>query len=100
MKLILAEKMFSHSTPSIPLDETYTDFSVEKLFEEYKKAIPELTIDDSERKQALLNKTLKEKSKLEDQNQKYSKLENDFYEFKQQMSTFIDQMEKKKDNLE
>ena len=100
MKLILAEKMFSHSTPSIPLDETYTDFSVEKLFEEYKKAIPELTVDDSERKQALLNKTLKEKSQLEDQNQKYSKLEIDFNEFKQQMSTFIDQIEKKKNNLE
>jgi len=47
-----------------------------------------------------LNKTLKEKSQLEDQNQKYSKLEIDFNEFKQQMSTFIDQIEKKKNNLE
>jgi len=49
MKLIHAEKMFGHSTPSIPLDETYADFSVESLFNEYKKAIPELTIDDSQR---------------------------------------------------
>jgi len=46
MKLIHAEKMFGHS---IPLDETYADFSIESLFNEYKKAIPELTIDDSER---------------------------------------------------
>jgi len=68
MKMIHAEKMFSHSTPSIPLDETYTDFSVEKLFIEYKKAIPELTIDDSKRKQAELDKALKEKSELENQN--------------------------------
>ena len=58
MKLIHAEKMFSHSTPSIPLDETYTDFSVEKLFAEYKKAIPELTIDESIR--------LKEEIKIKD----------------------------------
>ncbi len=58
MKLIHAEKMFSHSTPSIPLDETYTDFSVEKLFTEYKKAIPELTIDESIR--------LKEEIKIKD----------------------------------
>ena len=49
MKIIHAEKMFSHSTPSIPLDETYTDFSKMNLFEEYRKAISELTIDDSER---------------------------------------------------
>ena len=49
VKIILAEKMFGHSTPTIPLDETYVDASIEKLFEEFKKVIPELTIDDSER---------------------------------------------------
>jgi len=49
MKLIHAEKMFSHSTPSIPLDETYTDFSNEALFEEYQKAILFLTISDEDR---------------------------------------------------
>jgi len=67
MKIILAEKMFGHSTPTIPLDETYAVPSVEKLFEEYKKAIPELTVNDSERKQALLDISLKEKSELEKQ---------------------------------
>ena len=93
----IAEKMMDHK---IRMEGYYFKPTKEEMFEEYKKAIPELTIDDSERKQALLNKTLKEKSQLEDQNQKYSKLENDFYEFKQQMSTFLDQMEKKKNNLE
>jgi len=78
MKMILAEKMFSHSTPSIPLDETYTDFSVEKLFAEYKKAIPELTIDDSKRKQAELDKALKEKSELENQNIELNNLKTEF----------------------
>ena len=65
MKLIHAEKMFGHSTPSIPLDETYADFSIESLFNEYKKAIPKLTIDDSER----------DKIKIENQNRKISELE-------------------------
>ena len=65
MKLIHSEKMFGHSTPSIPLDETYADFSISSLFEEYKKAISELTIDDSLRKQSKLEKIEKEKSELE-----------------------------------
>ena len=93
----IAEQMMDHK---IRMEGHYFKPTKEEMFEEYKKAIPELTIDDSERKQALLNKTLKEKSQLEDQNQKYSKLENDFYEFKQQMSTFVEQIEKKKNNLE
>ena len=49
MKIITAEKMMGHSIQTIPLDETYNIPDVEKLFTEYKKAIPELTIDDSER---------------------------------------------------
>jgi len=95
MKLILAEKMFSHSTPSIPLDETYTDFSVEKLFEEYKKAIPELTVDDSERKQALLNQAVKEKSEFEEEKIKHDKLAKDFEEFKEEMKSYIKEIGKK-----
>ena len=37
----------------------------EKLFKEYKKAIPELTIDESERLQVTNEKLKKEKSELE-----------------------------------
>ena len=65
MKIILAEKMFGHSTPTIPLDETYVDSTIDKLFEEYKKAIPELTIDDSERLRIRNNVLETEKSELE-----------------------------------
>lgn len=65
VKIILAEKMFGHTTPTIPLDETYVDATDIKLFEEYKKAIPELTIGDSSRKQILLDNALQEKSELE-----------------------------------
>jgi len=66
MKIILAEKMFGHSTPTIPLDETYVDPTIDKLFEEYKKAIPELTIDVSERLRMTNQKLEREKSELEE----------------------------------
>ncbi len=75
MKMILAEKMFSHSTPSIPLDETYTDFSNEKLFKEYKKAIPELTISDSVRQEIIIEKQKQEISDYERKESRIKELE-------------------------
>ena len=75
MKLIHAEKMFSHSTPSIPLDETYTDFSKNSLFEEYKKAISELTIDDSERLRFKNEQQSKTITKLEEKTARIDDLE-------------------------
>jgi len=95
MKLILAEKMFSHSTPSIPLDETYTDFSVEKLFEEYKKAIPELTVDDSERKQAELDQMKQNQTEFEKEKMKFNNLTKDFEGFKEEMKSFIKEIREK-----
>lgn len=53
-----------HTTSTIRLDETYLVASVEKLFEEFKKAVPELTVDDSARKQAKLEQTEKENVRL------------------------------------
>jgi len=41
--LSLCEKMMGHSV-TIPLDNHYGTFPIEQLFEEYKKAIPELSI--------------------------------------------------------
>jgi len=98
MKIIHAEKMFSHTTPYIPLDETYTDFSVETLFEEYKKAIPELTVDDSERKQALLNQAVKEKSELENEKIKHDELTKDFEQFKEEVKSYIKEIREKESN--
>ena len=66
MKLIHAEKMFGHSTPSIPLDETYADFSIESLFAEYKKAISELTISETERQRAEIERLQVGASELEE----------------------------------
>jgi len=65
MKVILAEKMMGHSIKSIPMAEIYNLPTTEILFEEYKKAIPELTIDGEARKQAQLEQKEKEISELQ-----------------------------------
>ena len=65
IKLIHAEKMFGHSTPSIPLDETYADFSVESLFKEYKKAIPDLMVDQTQKQELKIKQLEVEKSELQ-----------------------------------
>ena len=65
IKLIHAEKMFGDSTPSIPLDETYADFSVESLFKEYKKAIPDLMVDQTQKQELKIKQLEVEKSELQ-----------------------------------
>jgi|CXWL01.1.fsa_nt_gi integrase/recombinase XerD len=70
MKIILAEKMMGHSVKSVPMAEVYNLPTVDVLFKEYQKAIPELTINDSARKQAELDKVNQEKSELEKVNEK------------------------------
>jgi len=90
-----AEKLMGHKNG---LDGVYYNPTLEKRFEEYKKAIPELTVDDSERKQALLNKTLKEKSQLEKEKMKYDELTNDFEEFKKEIKSYFKEIGKKEIN--
>ncbi len=47
--LSLAEKLMSHSTKTIPLDTTYHSPDLITLFDEFKKHMPNLTIDPTER---------------------------------------------------
>ena len=66
MKIVLVEKMFGHSI-TIPLDDTYLVPSIDKLFNEYRKAIPELTVSSEERQEAIIRqqkKELDEKSEM------------------------------------
>jgi len=56
------EKLMDHKNK---LEANYFKPTREQLFEQYKKAIPELTIDPSLKKDFMLNRILKEKSKLE-----------------------------------
>jgi integrase/recombinase XerD len=65
IKPLLAEKMLGHSIKSIPLDEVYLTPTIEMLFAEYLKGIPELTVDGSQRKEAELERVKKEKSALQ-----------------------------------
>ncbi|MCJ8306516.1 MAG: site-specific integrase [Nitrosopumilus sp.] len=59
------EKLMGHK---INLDSVYFTPTREELFDEFKKAIPELTVDNSTRKQFELDKVTKEKSDLENVN--------------------------------
>ena len=65
----IAEKILGHSV-TIPLDGVYLPSGdprvIEKCFEEFKKAIPELTVDGTARKQAELDQANKEKSQLQE----------------------------------
>jgi len=71
--LTLCEKMFGHST-TIPLDNNYAPFSDEKLFEEYKRAIPELTIS----KEVKLNEELeRNRADNESKQKQIDKLESE-----------------------
>lgn len=73
MKLSLAEKMMGHSFV-IPLDDAYLTPSIEQLFEEYKKALFHLTVDDSERIKIEKEKLEQEKSLVDQQRIENEKL--------------------------
>ena len=71
--LSLCEKLMGHSV-TIPLDNHYAPFSKEKLFEEFRKAIPELTVSDVERKQTLIESQKKEITELSKKEDKIQEL--------------------------
>lgn len=73
MKLSLAEKMMGHSFV-IPLDDAYLTPSIEQLFEEYKKALINLTVDDSARIKIEKEKLEQEKSQVNQQRIENEKL--------------------------
>ena len=62
--LSLCEKLMGHSV-TIPMDNHYGTFSNEQIFEEYKKAIPELTISDEERQKVQIQNKNKKLEELE-----------------------------------
>ena len=61
----ITEKLMAHKKG---LDGTYLQPTIEECFTEFVKAIPELTINDSARKQFELDKITKEKTDLENVN--------------------------------
>jgi len=79
--LSLCEKLMGHSV-TIPLDNHYAPFSKEKLFEEFRKAIPELTISDVERKQTLIESQEKEITELSKKDEQIQGLQEDVQKLK------------------
>ena len=76
---LLAEKMFGHSM-TIPLDTVYHKPSLEILFEEYQKAIPELIIDENERLKLTIQNQKLELDENTDKDEKIALLQEQLHE--------------------
>jgi len=94
MNISLAEKMMGHSV-TIALDNVYLDPTMGQLFQEFKKAIPELTIDDSERLKFKNEEQSKRISEFEREKMKFNNLTKDFEGFKEEMKSFIKEIREK-----
>ena len=68
------EKMMGHKKG---LDGSYLQITIERLFEEFVKGIPELTIDDSKRKQFEIDKINNEKTELQKKVDQINQMQND-----------------------
>jgi len=77
------EKMFGHST--IPLDNRYHKPTIEVLFDEYQKIIPELVIDDSYRLRIQLDGKNKEIDNLKSKEDKIEMLERQLLEVREHL---------------
>jgi len=75
--LSLCEKLIGHST-TIPLDNYYLPAKKAELFEEFQKAIPELTISDTEKQKIEIDQQKKKITKLEAKDQEIEQLKARF----------------------
>ena len=73
----LAEKMMGHSI-TIQLDNSYLKPSVDRLFEEYVKAVPELTVSESERQKPIIELQKRKISELESKDREIENLKEEF----------------------
>ena len=91
----IAEKLMGHKNG---LDGVYLTPTKEQLFEEFRKAIPDLTIDSSERLRARNRQLEKDKSELEKKNEEKQMLEDRIARQEQSTKNILeklDHMEKK-----
>jgi site-specific recombinase XerD len=75
INLSISEKLMGHST-SIQLDNTYFKPSLEVMFDEYRKAIPELAIDESAKLRLELEKKNQKLSSVEVKDRRIEQLED------------------------
>jgi len=65
MNISLAEKMMGHSV-TVVMDNVYLDPTVQQLFAEFRKAIPELTIDSTKRQEFKITEQQKKITQLQE----------------------------------
>jgi integrase/recombinase XerD len=75
INISVAERLMGHFSKLVPLDTVYYNPSRNVLFTEFRKAISDLTIDDSERNKTIIAKLETEKSDLEKKTMKIAELE-------------------------
>ena len=75
INLSVSEKLLGHST-TIQLDNIYFKPTLEVMFEEYEKAIPDLVLNDSTRLRLELEKKKNQLSSLEVKDRRIEQLEN------------------------
>jgi len=78
----IAEKIMGHKNG---LDGVYFVPTIEQCFAEFRKAIPQLTVSDSARKQAELDKVRQEKSELQRATSSNKRLQTQIDQIKEQM---------------
>jgi len=72
----MAEKLMDHKTSA--LEEAYTVPTKEELFEEYKKAVPDLTFDEAEKLRIESDNKQKKIDELESSKERITQLEANF----------------------
>jgi integrase len=81
INMSIAERILGHST-TIPLDNHYFKPTLEVIFDEYQKAIPDLTIDESVKLKLELEKKDEKLSSLEVKDRRIEQLENALLDIK------------------
>ncbi len=96
----MSEKLINH-IGVVKLDKSYFTPSKEEMYESYRKAIPQLTIDQTEKHQALIEsqkKKITELTKKEDQIQELVKNQEKDKETIEIMTEVLDEMQKEQQN--
>jgi len=75
INLSITEKLMGHST-TVKLDNSYFKPTLDIMFDEYRKAIPELTIDESQRLKLEIQKKDEKLSSLEVKGKRIEDIEN------------------------
>ena len=93
----IAEKLMAHKRG---LDGTYLQPTMEECFNEFCKAIPDLTIDPTGKQRLEIKKLESEKSELEKIKGDNAEIREKFLEFKKETSVIIDWIQKQRDDKE